>query len=49
MGINLACTFRERPTHAHGGKRDVEPPFPQNRAYNDQTVATMSFTGIQGC
>jgi hypothetical protein len=48
MGINLACTFRERSTHAYDGKRDVEPTFPQNRDRNGQTVATVSFMGTQG-
>jgi hypothetical protein len=49
MGTNLARTFREYPTHAHDGIRDVEPAFPQNRARNGQMVATVSFMGIQGC
>jgi hypothetical protein len=45
MGITLACTLRECSTHAHDGKRDVEPAFPQNRARIGQMVATMSFMG----
>jgi hypothetical protein len=49
MGINLARTSKERPNHAHNGVHDVGPAFPQYRARNGQTIATVSFTGIQAC
>jgi hypothetical protein len=48
MVVNLACTLREWPTHAHGGQRDTEPTFPQNRARTVQMVTTMNFMGIEG-